>query len=170
MISTQTALSFEEVGMHKVPIKSASPVFSPDSGDYIRFFSPHVIRKRGEVRMLGTFGLMFLPFEKFWQNNNSNRTLMISLYASNIDFLMNPPDLANSNKDMKSDWFSKIRLSLDLFPSSLAELLSEISRGKIGAFPLMAVMGDQTKFSAFLQWVTDRNLQASIGNGAGDKQ
>jgi hypothetical protein len=141
--------------MYQVPFKLSAPLFSPDTRNYIRFFSPHVIKNKGKTRVLGTFGLIFLPFERFWGDRYTTKSLMTSLYASNIEFLLDPPDLSVLKEEIKYDWFSKIRTGLDLFPASLPEFLSGVSNGMVGAFPLDTIIGDRSKFAAFLQWIRD---------------
>lgn len=131
-------------------------LYSPDSGNYLRYFAPSYARKHGGYQIMGNIGIELSgpDVEQFLESiGDDGKQLYFDSLTSNFRELMYVPtfdDFYGSDLDI---WVSMICRAVLALPADIHTMANDFKGDKLGEHDLWGFMALKEKAPEITDWV-----------------
>lgn len=149
-------MALEENGFYYIKKFYDQKLYSPDSGNYLRYFAPSYSRKHGGYQIRGNIGIEITgpEVEKFLDSiGDKRRQLRFDLLTSNFRPLMYVPtfdDFYGADLDL---WIRMICKEVNDLPANINALANDIKDDRLGKHELWGFLALKENAPEITNWV-----------------
>ncbi len=134
----------------------AREIYSPDTGEVLRYFSPDFIPRSRGISILGKIGIIFPAFEKEWREVHGNELNFIpfGMLIDNCERLTAVPIFRDDVGVF--DWLDLIVQEVLALPRDVGEVAESLGGGRIGSYPLNFFYLPNEKSESARSWFARR--------------
>lgn len=134
-------------------------LYSPDSGDYMRYISPNYGRKHGGYQIGANIGIKISgsDVEQFMESIGSeDRCMYFDLLSSNFGKLMYMPTFDDFYGRDLDIWISMICHEARILPADIHVMAQDFKENRLGEHELWGFMALTEKAPEITEWVIKR--------------
>lgn len=131
-------------------------IYSHDTGEVLRCFLPHIMKKPYGKIMLGTIGVLLPSYEILLNETRSDDygILLLPIYLSSIEGMQAPPVLDEKTPESNLPWISDIKRQMENLPNNYEAVRDCLARGPgIITYGNLSLGASGKKAKSVLQWL-----------------